>query len=356
MTRTTHESRKVLTRRAMLTLGAALGLGAALTLGGTSAHAADYAFTFQSSDPAGNPNFELQQTWVADVAERSGGRIQITLLPVESIVAHNETQDAIAAGILDGHITDLSYFAGKDPAFGLLGNPVGAWSDPQQMLDFIENGGGKELLNEIENPYGLQFIGATTPGLEAFVSAVPLDGVDDLRGLKLRAPEGLVQAVFAAAGAAPVNLPGSEVFTALDKKVIEAADYSVFSTNQAQGLNDIAPHPVYPGFHSLPLVEISMNKAKWDALPDDLKQVMTDSVRDFAQRQIAALAEADAKAVEAARAGGKITIHDWSAEERAKFRAIARGEWEKVAQRSPNARKAYDVLVAYLTEKGLMQQ
>lgn len=319
------------------------------------AMAQDHSLRFQSSDPSGNPNFVLQQGWAADVAEKSGGRIAIDLLPVESIVAHNETQDAIATGILDGHVTDLSYFSGRDPAFGLMGNPVGAWSDPEQMLDFVENGGGGELLNQIMNPYGLQFIGATTPGLEALVSAVPLDGVDDLAGVKIRAPEGLVQSVFAAAGASPVNLPGSEVFTSLDKKVIDAADYSVLSTNQAQGLNEVAPHPVYPGFHSMPLVEISMNKDKWDALPEDLQQVMTQSVRDFARVQVAALAEADAAAVAEAEAGGTITIHDWSAEERTKFRSIAMGEWEKVAGQSPAAQQVYDALTAYLTEKGLVQ-
>ncbi len=319
------------------------------------AMAQDHSLRFQSSDPSGNPNFVLQQGWAADVAEKSGGRIAIDLLPVESIVAHNETQDAIATGILDGHVTDLSYFSGRDPAFGLMGNPVGAWSDPEQMLDFVENGGGGELLNEIMNPYGLQFIGATTPGLEALVSAVPLDGVDDLAGVKIRAPEGLVQSVFAAAGASPVNLPGSEVFTSLDKKVIDAADYSVLSTNQAQGLNEVAPHPVYPGFHSMPLVEISMNKDKWDALPEDLQQVMTQSVRDFARVQVAALAEADAAAVAEAEAGGTITIHDWSDEERTKFRGIAMAEWEKVASQSPAAQQVYDALTAYLTEKGLVQ-
>lgn len=334
--------------RFLMSASAAMALAA-------PAMAQDHSFRFQSSDPSGNPNFVLQQGWAADVAEKSGGRIAIDLLPVESIVAHNETQDAIATGILDGHVTDLSYFSGRDPAFGLMGNPVGAWSDPEQMLDFVENGGGAELLNQIMNPYGLQFIGATTPGLEALVSAVPLDGVDDLAGVKIRAPEGLVQSVFAAAGASPVNLPGSEVFTSLDKKVIDAADYSVFSTNQAQGLNEVAPHPVYPGFHSMPLVEISMNKEKWDALPEDLQQVMTQSVRDFARVQVAALAEADAAAVAEAEAGGTITVHDWSDEERNKFRGIAMGEWEKVAGQSPAAQQVYDALTAYLTEKGLVQ-
>ncbi|WP_428697876.1 TRAP transporter substrate-binding protein [Stappia sp.] len=334
------------------TIAIAALAGAALA--GT-ALAQDFSFKFQSSDPAGNPNFVLQQGWAAGVSDKTGGRIAIELLPVESIVAHNETQDAIAAGILDGHVTDTSYFAGKDPAFGLIANPVGAWSAPQEMFDFMSKGGGNALMNELLEPYGLHFIGATTPGLEAFVSKKKLEGVADLQGLKLRAPEGLVQQVFAAAGAAPVNLPGSEVFTSLDKGVIDAADYSVFSTNHAQGMHDVAPNPVYPGFHSMPLVEISINKGKWDALPDDLKTALEESVAEFAQTQVAALAANDLKAVEEAKASGKVTVTDWPAEERAKFRTIATGEWAKVAERSENARKVYDTLTGYLKENGLMQ-
>ena len=319
-----------------------------------AANAQDYSFKFQSSDPAGNPNFIIQQEWAERVGTLTGGRISIEMLPVGSVVEHNETQDAIAAGILDGHITDTSYFSGKDPAFGLIANPVGAWSDPQEMFRFMEYGGGKELMNSLVEPYGLHFIGATTPGLEAFVSAVPLDGVDDLKGLKMRAPEGMVNEVFAAAGATPVNIPGSEVFTSLDKKVIEAADYTVFSTNQAQGLHDIAKHPVYPGFHSMPLVEVSMNKAKWDGLPADLQEILTVSVRDLAQDEVSQLVAKDMKAVAEARAKGDITIHNWSQEERNKFRAIATKQWAKVAERSENDKKVYDTLMEYLTSQGMI--
>lgn len=320
-----------------------------------TAIAQDFSFKFQSSDPAGNPNFELKQQWTTQVHAMTGGRVTIEILPVGSIVEHTETLDAIAAGILDGHITDTSYFSGKDPAFGLIANPVGAWSDPSEMLRFIEYGGGKELMNELLEPYGLHFIGATTPGLEAFVSKKPLDGVADLQGLKVRAPEGLVQEVFAAAGAAPVNLPGSEVFTSLDKNVIEAADYTVFSTNQAQGMHDIAKHPVYPGFHSMPLVEVSMNKSKWDALPDDIKQILEVSVRDFARNMTSQLAMKDLVAVREARAKGDITVHNRSADERAKFRQIAKAQWQEVAERSENAKRVYETLTQYLAEQGLLQ-
>lgn len=328
--------------------------GVAALVMSSTALAADFDMKFQSSDPAGNPNFMLKQEWAKRVEVMTGGRLKIEMMPVNSVVQHSETQDAVAAGILDGHITDTSYFAGKDPAFGLIANPVGAWSSPSEMLRFINYGGGKELMNDILEPYGLHFIGATTPGLEAFISTKPLDGVADLKGLKMRAPEGMVQEVFAAAGASPVNLPGSEVFTSLDKKVIEAADYTVFSTNQAQGMHDVAKHPVYPGFHSMPLVEVSMNQKKWDSLPADIQEILNISVRDFAIDMTSKLAMKDLEAVAAARKDPTITIHNWSAEERAKFRVIAMKQWEKVAKRSENAQKVYDTLTKYLVSQGLI--
>jgi TRAP-type C4-dicarboxylate transport system substrate-binding protein len=326
----------------------------ALSVVAFGASAQEYSFRFQSSDPAGNPNFIYQQGWTETLKEMSDGKIVVELLPVGSIVDYRETLEAVGAGLIDGHITDTSYFAGKDPAFGLIANPVGAYSDPSQMIDFVENGGGRELMNELLNPYGLHFIGVSTPGLEAFVSKVPLDGVDDLQGVKVRSPEGPIANVFAAAGASPVNLPASEVFTSLDKGVIDAADYSVFSVNQDVGLNEIAPHPVYPGFHSLPLVEVSMNKAKWDALPEDVQQLFEDSVKTFQQTQINGLKERDEAAVAAAKASGELTVHNWSDEERAKFRSLAQGEWERLAGQSPMAQKVYDALTAYLESKDLM--
>ncbi len=331
-------------------------LSAAVTaaLLSTSAFAADFNFKFQSSDPSGDKNFQVQKEWAETVEKMSAGRIEIDLLPVGAVVKHTETLDSIKMGVIDGHITATGYFSGKDPAFGLIGNMVGAWSDTRQLLQYINYGGGYELMTELYAPYGIKYIGGSTTGVEAFVSKVPLNSVDDLKGLKLRAPEGLVQQVFAAAGATPVNLPGSEVFTGLSKGVIDAADYTVFSTNHKAGMNDIAAHPVQPGFHSLPTIDISMSQKKWDKLPADLKEIMTVTVRDFAQDITTQLRIADQKAVKDAEANPEITIHDWSQEERKKFRQIAMGEWEKYAKRSPNAQKVYDSITTYLKDSGLL--
>lgn len=332
------------------TLSAAI----AAALLSSSALAAEFNFKFQSSDPSGDKNFQVQKAWTERVEKMSGGRIDIDLLPVGAVVKHTETLDAIKMGVIDGHITATGYFSGKDPAFGLIGNMVGAWSDTRQLLQYINYGGGYELMTELYAPYGVKYIGGSTTGVEAFVSKVPLNGVDDLKGLKLRAPEGLVQQVFAAAGASPVNLPGSEVFTGLSKGVIDAADYTVFSTNHKAGMNDVATHPVQPGFHSLPTIDISMSQKKWDKLPAELQEIMTVSVRDFAQDMTTQLRIADQKAVKEARANPDITIHDWSAEERKKFRSIAMGEWAKYAERSPNAKKVYESITTYLKDADLL--
>lgn len=334
----------------------AVSVGAFAVFASSSAVAQDMQLKFQSADQAGNPNFVLQKEWADSVVERTGGKVSIELLPVGSIVEYNETLDAVGAGILDGHVTDSSYFAGKDAAFSLIGNPVGAYGDPEEMFGFFENGGGAELMRELYAPYGLHFIGPSTPGLEAFVSKKPLAGVADLQGLKMRAPEGLVQKVFEAAGASPVALPSSEVFTSLDKGVVDAADFSVFSTNQSQGLHDIASNPVYPGFHSMPLIEISMNKDRWDSLDEETQSAITESVRDFSRNQVAALAEKDLAAVAEAEASGEVTVTNWSDVDRATFRAIAAEQWLDVASESENAQLVYDTLTAYLKSEGLIAE
>lgn len=231
---------------------------------------------------------------------------------------------------------------------------VGAWSNTSQLLQYINYGGGYELMTELYKPYGVKFVGGSTTGVESLVSKVPLDSVADLKGLKIRAPEGLVQQVFAAAGATPVNLPGSEVFTGLSKGVIDAADYTVFSTNQKAGMNEIAPHPVQPGFHSLPLIDISISQKKWDKMTPDLQEILTVSVRDFAYDMTTELRIADQTAVAEAEKDPKITIHNWSSEERKKFRAIAKTQWKVFAKRSPNAQKVYDSVTHYLEVNGLL--
>ncbi|MFC6672703.1 TRAP transporter substrate-binding protein [Marinobacterium aestuariivivens] len=319
-----------------------------------SVEAAQYSWTIQTSAQAGDNFFAIEKAWAERVGVMTDGRVSINLVPVNSVVQYNETLEAVGTGILQGHITDPSYFSGKDAAFAMLGNLVGAWSHPSQMIKFMEYGGGKGAYNKLVNPYGLQFIGAASTGVEAFVSKKPIRSVADFKGVKMRAPEGMVQEVFAAVGASPVNLPGSEVYTSLDKGVIDAADYTVFSTNQAQGLHKFAKYPLYPGFHSMPTLVVSLNKQLWDDLPKDLQEIITVSVRDFSRDMVQQLEMLDTKAVVEAKNDPDIEVINWSEAERNKFRKVAQGQWANWASRSEMATEVYEKVSEFLVSQGLL--
>ncbi len=317
------------------------------------AQAAEYEWTMQSSDQPGIFMYQMEEQFSDWVRVMSQGRIEITIAPVNSVVPYSEVLEAVGTNILQGQFDDPSYFTGKDAAFGFIGNSVGAWSSPAEALKFIYYGGGLETAQKLYDEYNVHLIGFVMTGVESFVSSKEIKGVDDLQGLKLRAPEGMVQKVFAAAGAAPVNLPGSEVYTALEKGVIDAADFSLFSVNQSQGMHDVGNYPVYPGFHSAPALSVAINKDIWNELPDDLKAVLETATRRLAMDVVMQYEMQDVEAVAKAKAAG-IHVTDWSAEERAKFRKIAVGQWDSLTSQSPLAKEYADKLSAFLKSQGLI--
>ena len=334
--------------------GLAVAAATVALCGSGLALAQEYQWTFQTSETAGEPTFVIKQEWAERVEAMSGGRISIEILPTGAVVPHPETLDAVGAGILQGHLTDPSYFAGRDPAFAMIGNLVGAWGDPLEFLEYMNYGGGEDLYNELVNPYNVHLIGASATGLEAFVSSRPIRGIADLEGLRLRAPEGMVYDIFTRAGASPVNLPGSEVYTSLERGVIDAADYTVFTTNHSLGLHEFAPYPNYPGFHSMPMVSVSINLDIWEDLPADLQAILEQSVDLMAYDTVFRLRALDLEAVAEAMADPDIEVIDLPAEERRAFRAIAQQEWAEWAERNEMTGRIYESVTAFLQSRGLL--
>jgi TRAP-type mannitol/chloroaromatic compound transport system substrate-binding protein len=223
----------------------------------------------------------LPQTLFEEFAKRvtdlSGGRLAVEALATGAVVAPPESLDAVGSGVLDGHNGGPAYFTGKDAAFALLGDPQGAFETPYQFQMWMEYGGGNQLARELYATYGVHFVGGVWYGQECLVSKRPLRSLADFKGLKIRAPQGMNGEIFTRLGAAPVQLPGSEVYTALERGVVDAADWGTLSMNDDLGYHKLAKYPTYPGFHSMPMGEISVNKAKWDALPADLKAIIENA-------------------------------------------------------------------------------
>ena len=315
---------------------------------------AEYKWVFQSSDQPGDVSFQIVEDWTEAIEAASNGRIEIRIVGAGAVVEHNQTLDAIKSNVIQGHLTDASYFSGKDMAFSLFGNLIGAWQSPWDLLRFFYYGGGFELANELLNNYGAELLGVTTPGTEAFVSKVAIRGLVDLQGVKLRAPEGMVQDLFKALGASPVNLPASEVYTALEKGVIDAADYSIFARNQAQGMNEVAQYPIYPGWHSTPAINIAMNKKIYDSLPAELKAMLKVATGNLARTFLMEHIYVDNMAVKQARNAGA-SIISWNSEDIRQVRQTATGLWQEAAQKSPMAQKFYQTAVSFLKEQGMIQ-
>ena len=325
-------------------------IASAMALSASTAMAADYNWTFQSSDQPGDPAFQFQQAWAEDVKEMSKGRIEINVVGSGSVVEYNQTLDSIGYNIIQGDMTDPSYFTGKDAAFALYGNLIGAWANPSELIDFVYQGGGFDVADKLLNAYGVKLLAVSTVGNESLVSKKEVKNLEDLKGTKLRAPEGLVQDLFRALGAAPVNLPGSEVYTALEKGVIDASDYSIFARNQQNGMNDIAQNPIYPGWHSTPVNQVTMNKGIYDALPQDLKNVLTEAGKQYSTGFLSTHEELDHKAIEVAKSEG-VNIITWSAEDVAKVRETAVTLWPTWAEKTPMAKEYYNAVIAYLESK-----
>lgn len=326
---------------------------ASLVMFSSSVFAAQYNWNFQSSDQPGDDAFQYQQQWAKDVEKLSEGKIHINVLGAGSVVEHNQTLDSINMNIIQGDFTDPSYFSGKDPAFALYGNLIGAWSNPKDLVDFMYNGGGFEVANELLNKYGVQLLAVSTVGVESLVSKKPIRNIADLQGVKLRAPEGLVQALFKNLGASPVNLPGSEVYTSLEKGVIDASDYSIFARNQQSGMNDIAKFPIHPGWHSMPVNQVTLNKKTYDKLPQDLKEVLAKAGKQYAEGFLAMHQKLDEVAVQNKKAD--ITVVEWEPAEIQKVREVATKMWPEWAAKSALSQKYYDAVMKYLKDKGMIQ-
>ena len=298
---------------------------------------------------------KLATEFVEDVEAMSGGAIDIEMFYASSVVATVETFDAAANGILDCDMTGGAYQTGKNPAFQFVGDIMGGYDTPYQQLSWLYYGGGKEQAQELYNQFGMELIGWWVYGQESLTSTTPVTGPDDLKEWKFRSPPGMETEIFANLGASPIVMDFTEVFTAMETGIIEGTDYSGLANNQSIGLFDLAQHATYPGFHSMPSDHLACNKMVWDGLSDQHKRIIETAMEKLALRSALFFEKANAEAAaELAEKG--VTLHNWSAEDRATFRKAAQAAWDDWATRSPEAAALVESHKSYLTQLGLISQ
>ena len=323
-------------------------------LGLTSAMAAEYTLRIQTHYAPEQTSGQLAQQFVDDVETMSGGRLDIEMFFSSSVVKSVETFDAAASGILDGDMTGGAYQTGKNPAFQFVGDIMGGYDTPYQQLGWLYYGGGEEAANALYNEYNMQLIGWWIYGQESMSSSKPIAGPADLKDWKFRSPPGLETEIFAELGASPIVMDFTEVFTAMETGIIDGADYSGLANNVSIGLYDLVEHATYPGFHSMPSDHLAIRKDAWDALPEDLQRIIDVAMQKLAFQTALTFEVKNNEAAAMLREKG-VTLYDWSAEDRATFRAAAQKAWQGWADKTPEARALVDSHVAFLKTLGLVQ-
>lgn len=312
-----------------------------------------YTWRIQTLWQPGTANQAAFERFAENVKAKTDGRVTITPLPVGAVVGVNETLDAVTHGILDGHHPATVYWTGRDPAFAAIGDLNAAYDDPRQGMAWFYEHGGLDLLKEAYAPLGLYPIGVAYWGVEALPTTRKVAGVADLQGLKVRLPQGMASDLFGKFGAIPVNLPGSEVFSAMDNGTIEATDWGTLGMNAELGFHDRAKFTIYPGIHSMPAGDVSIRLDVWNSLDPELQTILTQAVKDFSMDMIESLEKQNASVADELRSEG-VELVDWPAEDRRKFRAAAVETWDAYAAKNDLTRRAVESQKAYLKGIGLL--
>jgi TRAP-type mannitol/chloroaromatic compound transport system substrate-binding protein len=278
---TTEKAPAVAPRRTFLKAAAAAAAAAAVGAPRISKSAEPITWKWQSTWASKDIFHEYAQDFAKKVNDMTGGELKIEVLPSGSVVKAFDLLDAVSTGTLDGGHGVLVYWYGKNPALALWGSGPAYGMDANMLLSWHKYGGGKEILagiyaslnmNVVSFPYG------PMPVEPLGWYKKPVQSVDDFKGLKFRTV-GLGIEVYTALGAAVTPLPGSEIVAALDRGVIDAAEFNNPSSDRALGFQDVSKVYMMQSFHqSAETFEILFNKAKYDALSDGLKSIIANAV------------------------------------------------------------------------------
>jgi TRAP-type mannitol/chloroaromatic compound transport system substrate-binding protein len=249
----------------------------------------------QSSHPAAANLHLIFKQWAETTEKMSGGRLKIEALPAGAIVPAFEVFDATSRGVLDVGMAPFGYIQGKNtatipmshgPLFGMDGNDYFGW---------YYDGGGMALLEEFyRDILKLNVVGFPIPtdypqGLGWFKK--PINSLNDLKGIKYRI-YGIGADTYSKLGVSVVTLPGGEIVPAMERGVIEGAEWINCEEDKKLGLHNVAKHYYTPGMHE-PVTggQLMINRAVWGKLSPDLQEIVkvasvyATTMRNFAQNR-----------------------------------------------------------------------
>src|SRR2546425_8549801 len=286
-TQETHVTKTASQRRRFLKRASAGALGAgAMAFPMVSTAQTQTNLRFQSTWPSKDIFHEYAQDFAKKVNDMTGGDLKIEVLPAGAVVPAFGLLDAVSKGTLDGGHGVLVYHYGKQNALALWGSSPCFAMDANQVLSWHKYGGGKELLqkvyqsigaNVVSFPYGPMW----TQPLGWFKK--PITKPDDFKGIKYRTV-GISIDLFQGMGAAVNALPGGEIVPAMDRGLLDAAEFNNATSDRLLGFPDVSKVYMLQSYHqSGEQFEIMFNKTKYDGLPSKMKAIIENAVEAASQ-------------------------------------------------------------------------
>jgi len=236
---------------------------------------------WQSTWPSKDIFHEYALDFAKKVNDMTGGELRIDVLPAGAVVPAFQLLEAVSKGTLDGGHGVLVYHYGKQTALALWGSGPAYGMDANMLLSWHKYGGGKQLLDKIYksiNANVVSFLYGPMPTQPLGWFKKPVTKPEDFKGLKFRTV-GISIDLFTGLGAAVNALPGGEIVPALDRGLIDAAEFNNASSDRALGFPDVAKVCMLQSYHqNAEQFEILFNKQKFDALPDRMKAIIENAV------------------------------------------------------------------------------
>jgi len=272
--------------RTMAVGGAVAATGTVVAPNVSRGQTSPISMRWQSTWPAKDIFHEYAGDFAKKVNDMTGGELRIEVLPAGAVVPAFGLLDAVSSGTLDGGHGVVVYHYGKSTALALWGSGPAYGMDANMLMSWHKYGGGKELLaklyqsvnaNVVSFPYGPM---ATQP-LGWFKKQVTK--VEDLQGLKYRTV-GISIDVFTAMGVAVNALPGGEIVPAMDRGLLDAAEFNNMTSDRILGFPDVSKVCMLQSFHqNAEQFEIMFNKTKFDALPAKMRAIIENAVEAASQ-------------------------------------------------------------------------
>ena len=236
---------------------------------------------WQSTWPSKDIFHEYALDYAKKVNDMTGGDLKIDVLPAGAVVPAFGLLEAVSKGTLDGGHGVLVYHYGKQTALALWGSGPGYAMDANMLLAWHKYGGGKELLAKLYNSIGANVVSfpygpMPTQPLGWFKK--PMTKVEDLNGVKFRTV-GISIDVFTGMGAAVNALPGGEIVSAMDRGLLDAAEFNNATSDRLLGFADVSKVCMLQSYHqNAEQFEIMFNKTKFDALPEKMRAIIANAV------------------------------------------------------------------------------